>query len=479
MHPTNPLARLLKRLISPCWLIGGILLTPGLLRAQEYAPGALASGSEVVFSSTVEDEWEGTYQDTGAFSVTSATTFVGGTYTYTKTGPNTATLSYVANYTDPPETETATMQVVFTGYGVGTFNNAGSYFGNYAGTTFSGSFTSSGTFTYNGPTVSNVTDKSTAEDVSTGPIPFTVGDAQTAAASLSITRASSNTTLVPLANVVLGGSGTNRTVTITPAANQTGSSTITLTVSDGSLSASDTFVLTVTAVNDAPTISDVTAKSTAKGTSTGAIAFTIGDAETAATSLTVTRASSNTTLVPLANVVLGGSGASRTVTITPAANQTGTSTITLTVSDGVLTATDTFVLTVPDSAGISAWRQTYFASADNSGAGADLNDFDQDGMVNLLEFALGTDPKKTASAVRPLVANEVVSGQAYQTMTVTKPAGIGGITYLVEVSGTADVWTSGPAGTTVITDNATTLKVRDNTPATGGRRFIRLKVSNP
>jgi hypothetical protein len=62
--------------------------------------------------------------------------------------------------------------------------------------------------------------------------------------------------------------------------------------------------------------------------------------------LTVTASSGNPTLVPNANIVVSGSGVSRTVTVTPAANQTGTATITVTGGDGVSTASDTFVLTV-------------------------------------------------------------------------------------------------------------------------------------
>ena len=42
----------------------------------------------------------------------------------------------------------------------------------------------------------------------------------------------------------------------------------------------------------------------------------------------------NPTLVPNANVLVGGSGANRTVTVTPVTGQSGTSTITLTVNDG-------------------------------------------------------------------------------------------------------------------------------------------------
>ena len=40
-------------------------------------------------------------------------------------------------------------------------------------------------------------------------LPFTVGDAQTAPGSLTVTATSSNTALVPTANVVFGGSGAN------------------------------------------------------------------------------------------------------------------------------------------------------------------------------------------------------------------------------------------------------------------------------
>jgi formylglycine-generating enzyme required for sulfatase activity len=98
--------------------------------------------------------------------------------------------------------------------------------------------------------------------------------------------------------------------------------------------------------NTAPTISDIAAQTITEGNNTGAIAFTIGDAQTAAGSLSVSGSSSNTTLVPNADIVFGGSGANRTVTVTPASSQTGTATITVTVSDGSLSASDTFLLTV-------------------------------------------------------------------------------------------------------------------------------------
>ena len=71
--------------------------------------------------------------------------------------------------------------------------------------------------------------------------------------------------------------------------------------------------------NTAPTISDIADQTTPVNTAEGPLAFTVGDAETAAGSLTVTGSSSNTTLVPNANITFGGAGANRTVTVTPAA----------------------------------------------------------------------------------------------------------------------------------------------------------------
>ena len=196
------------------------------------------------------------------------------------------------------------------------------------------------------PTISDILNQTTNEDTSTGAIPFTVGDGETAPGSLTVSGSSNNTTLVPNANIVFGGSGANRTVTVTPAANQNGTATITVSVSDGQFTVSSNFLVTVTAVNDAPTISDISDQTIARNGNTGPLAFTVGDLETAAGSLTVSGSSDNTTLVPNGNIVFGGSGASRTVTVTPATGQTGTATITVTVSDGQLTASDTFVLTV-------------------------------------------------------------------------------------------------------------------------------------
>lgn len=104
------------------------------------------------------------------------------------------------------------------------------------------------------PTISNLPDQSTTANTATAAIPFTVNDPETPAANLTLSKGSSNLALMPTSNIVFGGSGANRTVTLTPAANQTGSATITVSVSDGTNSVSDSFVLTVNAVSLAPTV---------------------------------------------------------------------------------------------------------------------------------------------------------------------------------------------------------------------------------
>ena len=158
-----------------------------------------------------------------------------------------------------------------------------------------------------------------------------------------VSAVSNNQAIIPDANITLGGSGANRTISLVPASNMSGGPvTITVMVSDGTTSTSTTFLVTVSAVNDAPDVSTITNVSTPEDTPVGPIAFTVGDQETAASALVITATSDDQTLIPDANITLAGSGINRTISLTPAANTNGgPATITVTVSDGtVSTSTD-------------------------------------------------------------------------------------------------------------------------------------------
>jgi hypothetical protein len=197
------------------------------------------------------------------------------------------------------------------------------------------------------PTISGIANRTTTEDTPTAPILFTVGDAQTPPASLTLSATSSNPAVVAntAAAFAFGGSGANRSLAVTPQPEASGTSTITVRVSDGVLTASTTFDLLVSAANDAPLVSPIAPQFTDEEQPI-AVSFAIADAETPAASLTVQATSSNAALVNAAGIGLGGSGGSRLVTLSPRSNATGVTTITLSVSDGTATTQRAFTLTV-------------------------------------------------------------------------------------------------------------------------------------
>jgi hypothetical protein len=86
------------------------------------------------------------------------------------------------------------------------------------------------------------------ENTATDSIPFIVGDFETPVGSLLVSAVSSNTTLILNSKIVISGSGANRSLVITPSANQTGLATIIVTVNDGTLTSQQTFQVTVQAV---------------------------------------------------------------------------------------------------------------------------------------------------------------------------------------------------------------------------------------
>ena len=188
------------------------------------------------------------------------------------------------------------------------------------------------------PTISDVANQSTNEDNPTGAVSFTVGDAGTAAGDLTVSGSSSNTTLVPNANIALGGSGANRTLTVTPAPNKSGTATITLSVIGGAATTTDTFVLTVNATNDQPDAADDIA-SADEGGSNATIGVLFNDEDVEGNTLTIT----GNTQPPAGEGSVACSATS--CTYAPSENFHGTTSFTYTVSDGN-GGTDTATVTV-------------------------------------------------------------------------------------------------------------------------------------
>ena len=206
------------------------------------------------------------------------------------------------------------------------------------------------------PVISNVDETSTNEDTAaTVDFQISGGDAATVSAT------SGNQTLIPNANLVLSGTGPNRTLTITPAANAFGTSLITLSISDGpkgdpqTQTITETFTVTVTPVNDAPTISAIS-DVTLNEDGNSVVSITVQDVDS--TNLTITPTSDNQALLPDAGLSVAGTGPTYNLTVSPAANASGSAVVTVTVADeGGLTASASFTVTVTpvnDAPAISA-----------------------------------------------------------------------------------------------------------------------------
>jgi hypothetical protein len=87
------------------------------------------------------------------------------------------------------------------------------------------------------------------------------------------------------------------------------------------------------AANTAPSVAGITDKISFQDTVVGPIEFGITDRESDAGQLTVSATADGTSVVPADGVALGGSGAVRSITLTPLEAATGDVNVTVTVTD--------------------------------------------------------------------------------------------------------------------------------------------------
>lgn len=284
-------------------------------------------------------------------------------------------------------------------------------------------------------TISSISDKTILKNGTTGSIPFSITDTVTSG-TLSIQVSSSIPSVIPLSGIIVSGSGASRTVSVTPAANKIGSSTIRITASKGGKTDYEEFTVLVnrppletsgptngeltvlwactgniycvvklknsnssswgsgiqvqgtngsvkfaispgtfnialehwsaggttgptllrtdylnkTIPNTVPVISAIADQNIFVNGSTASLAFNITDNETKPQNLLLTTSSSDTGIVlnnTSAIKIEGNTGTnSRSIKVTPIANRAGKSTISVTVSDGQLSDTETFIVTV-------------------------------------------------------------------------------------------------------------------------------------
>ena len=79
---------------------------------------------------------------------------------------------------------------------------------------------------------------------------------------------------------------------------------------------------------------------------------------------------------------------------------------------------------------LDGWRQKYFGSTANTGAGADLSDPDRGGVVNLMEFTTGSGPWTPNGQPGDLVKN----GSSLEFTWPRRKAAVAEVSYELEWS---------------------------------------------
>jgi hypothetical protein len=117
------------------------------------------------------------------------------------------------------------------------------------------------------------------------------------------------------------------------------------------------------------------------------------------------------------------------------------------------------------------WVDSRFSPGQQlAGEAGETADPDADGLTNLAEYALGTEPY---AFTPPMSATLDGNGL---TLVFTRPAGLADVTYTAETSDTLGIWTSVPLEV-IATGQTETVRARD--PLTTGppRKFIRLRFT--
>lgn len=198
--------------------------------------------------------------------------------------------------------------------------------------------------------------------------------------------------------------------------------------------------------------------------------------------VTVTKALATVSLSNLAQVY-DGSPKAVTVTTTPASLTTtvtynGSSTapsghgsyaVVATVNDINYQGGASGTLSI-SGAPLSTWTSDNFTAAQiSSGQSAPDADPDLDGLKNLAEYALGTNPNQPTPAMTPALGANGFS------LTFTRPKDLPDVTYAAESSTDLVHWT--PITITLITDGPTQIMRATDSLTSGDatRRFLRLK----
>lgn len=198
------------------------------------------------------------------------------------------------------------------------------------------------------PVISAITNIVTQENVNTGWIPFQVFDSVTGGVLDNVGATSSNQQLLPDLNIETGGMGTNWMFRLRPTHDAIGTATVTIyATNDLDEVGTQSFLLTVQAVNTPPSIEVIPDITIPEDISSQWLQYRVSDLESDAVLLQVSARSSDQNLMPDTNITVIRAGIGGLIRLVPVADAFGEATITVTVTDpqGATNATS-FHLTV-------------------------------------------------------------------------------------------------------------------------------------
>jgi autotransporter-associated beta strand protein len=129
----------------------------------------------------------------------------------------------------------------------------------------------------------------------------------------------------------------------------------------------------------------------------------------------------------------------------------------------------------PAHTALQTWRFEQFGVYDDTGAvlAGDTEDFDGDGLANLLEYALGTNP--TVANANPVT---VAKSGNFLTLTYPRRSPVdAALTYTVQASSDLAAGFAAGGGTTNTVGSTSTYTDNVSVSTAGTRRFLRLSVS--
>jgi type VI protein secretion system component Hcp len=389
----------------------------------------------------------------------------------------------------------------------GTYTPGNGYVAYYDQITQTGTYGSIGQVA---PTINSVPAQSVVRNTSGNSFSFSFSDPDTSSAGLTVDAVSLSESLIPDASIQLTGSGGSRTVMF-DAADATGTATIRLTVDDGTTQVNRDVTVYVVNGTATPTLNGPLALT---GCTVGLNPFremTISDPDTGnPLQLSLSIGHGELTLatdIP-GGVTAGevaGNGTS-TLTILSTRDQINTTladpfgllyatlsnantdlTLTLTDTDPGATFLDGLVIPVVMYTDPFAYWQTLFFTEEQLAGGlatGELDDFDKDGVLNLIECATGRDPTNPGDLLPMTV---VVSGSGedrFLNVTYRRLKSPGSILYGLELyntvtrewfDGTAEISLAGTPESIDPRIESVTFRVDD--PLVGPATLVRLRIT--